>query len=387
MDDLTNIIQEHRIKLFKDDTIYDIVSTILEGNVSDDPFFVVDVASVIRQYERWRELLPAIEPHYAVKCNSDPVILKVLASIGCSFDVASKGEITTVLPFTSPERLLFANPIKNLNSLKYARAVDVDLMTFDSEVELYKVVLHHPNASLLLRLKVDDRASRCKFSCKFGVEMADVERLLGVAKTLSLRVCGFSFHVGSGCSDPQHYVTAIGQCFDAIAMARDQYGMEATIIDVGGGFESSTFEEFASVIRPLTEQRPDIRWLAEPGRLFVNDSSTLVLNIVGKKKTSEQHIYYLNDSVYGSFNGIMFDHRRPEILAFNERDGAQFKSRVYGCTCDGVDLIANEVMLPDLAVGEWCYAEQMGAYSASAASSFNGFSQTQSLYILTSPSD
>jgi len=380
---LTAIVQEHNVRIFKDESIYDVISTILEGAVSDDPFFVVDVAEVIRQFERWRELLPAVEPHYAVKCNSDEVILKTLASVGCCFDVASKGEITSVLAVTTPDKLIFANPIKNLESLKYARAVDVDLMTFDSEVELYKVVLYHPNADLIMRLKVDDHSSRCKFSAKFGADADDVERLLGVAKTLSLRVCGFSFHVGSGCVEPQLYESAIRQCLAAVDMARTRFALDVSVVDLGGGFESETFAEFAEVIRPLTEQRPDIRWLAEPGRLFVNDCSTLVLNVVGKKKADSVNVYYLNDSVYGSFNGIMFDHKKPQIQAFNERDGVQHASRVYGCTCDGIDLLTDQVMLPDLAVGESCYVERMGAYSASAASSFNGFSHTKSVYVLT----
>jgi ornithine decarboxylase len=387
MDELTQIISDHSVRIFSEgESVYDIITAVIsDSNIEDKPFFIVDLSEVARAYERFEELLPGVEVFYAAKCNSDPVILKVLVTKGCKFDVASHGEMSTVLEHTGPERLLLAHPIKDCNTLKYARAVDVDWMTFDSDNELLKLKLHHPEAKLLLRLKVDDTGSACRFSCKFGADQTDVRRLLALAQTLALHVVGFSFHVGSGCVNASLYETAIRQALDALALATE-YGMDATVVDIGGGFSSETFEAAAAVIRPLVESHKWVRWMAEPGRLLVNDSSTLVVSVVGKKEVSgldgREFVYYVNDSVYGSFNNTIFDKRKVVPLPFNERDGVTFKSKVYGNTCDGIDLVCGECQLPSLAVGEKLFVERMGAYSSSAASCFNGFDRACTVYVL-----
>jgi ornithine decarboxylase len=393
MDDLTQVIQDHGVRLFtENESIYDIIECIISDttHAEDQPFFIIDLAVVAEAYDRFTELLPGVEIFYAAKCNSDPVVLRVLAAKGCKFDVASLGEISAVLDIAGrPENLILAHPIKTCNTLKYARAVDVDLMTFDTSNELLKVKLHHPQAKLVMRLKVNDTGSTSRFSGKFGVDEADVEPLLALAQTLSLEVVGFSFHVGSGCTDPDLYGAAIRRALAALEVA-GRYGMKANVVDIGGGFSSSTFEAAAAVIQPLVESRSDLRWLAEPGRLLVNDSSTLVVSVVGKKEakgtdgTPEQQLY-VNDSVYSSFNGLVYDRRTVTPQSFNERDGAVLRSRVFGNTCDGIDEICGECLLPNLAIGEKLFVRNMGAYSSSAASCFNGFERAKLVYILTSP--
>jgi ornithine decarboxylase len=92
----------------------------------------------------------------------------------------------------------------------------------------------------------------------------------------------------------------------------------------------------------------------------------------------------LNDGIYGSFNCIYFDHSVPTILPFNERDGGQYMSTIFGPTCDSIDLICENAMLPDLAIGEWVYVEDFGAYTAASSSAFNGFKTNSFKYIFTS---
>jgi len=380
MEDVS-LLQEYNVKLFRadEDDIVSIINTILEGNTSEEAFFLVDIGKVIRQVQRWNECLPNIKPYYAVKCNPNTLILKVLASLGVNFDCASKNEIAAVMNIIDDaNRIVFANPIKMISQLKYARANDVDLMTFDSDQELYKIKVYHPYANLILRIKVDDAGSRCRFGCKFGCEVSDVRRILDIAKTLQINIVGISFHVGSGCSDYEKYRSAIRaarECFD---------GMK--YLDIGGGFDEN-FEDVARVITETIEEckfPEDTILIAEPGRFFVSSSHTLVLNVIGKKVNHEKFIYYMNDGIYGSFNCIFFDHVVPTISPFNERDGKRFKSTIFGPTCDSIDKIADEVDLPELTVGEWCYVENFGAYTSAASTSFNGFIQTPTVNIMTS---
>ena len=383
--DLTALVQEHNVRVFSEnESTEDIISALIADRIIDDePVFVIDIGAVKRSFEAWKDALPEIQPHFAVKSNSDPLIIKVLAALGCNFDCASHNEISSVLEYVTPDRIIFAHPVKDCKTLSYAREVDVDLMVFDSSNELLKIALYAPNANLLLRLKVDDSSSLCRFGTKFGVDQTDVSELLTLAKTLNLNVVGFSFHVGSGARDPNLYVKAIQQCIDASAFCTSN-----VTIDIGGGFSSETFERFADVIRSFVRDRPEFSYIAEPGRLFVNDCATLVISVIGKKKHvtdgETTFTFYVNESVYGLFNNKIFDYKTINLQPFNEREGPLFKSRVFGRTCDSIDLISEECMLPDLAVGERLYCKNMGAYSAASASSaFNGFVIPKTVYVVT----
>ena len=378
---MERLIQECGAKLLDTSDTYDIVDRVLADNVGEDAFFIVDLARIQTQYETWTSSLPLVRPYYAVKCNPNPIIIKYLSLLGCHFDCASKTEISSVIDITEdPSLVIFANPCKMSGQIKYARAVDVDTMTFDSDHELYKIKLYHPNAQLILRLKVNDNGSRCQFGCKFGCPKEQVHELLTIAKALSLNIAGFSFHVGSGCQDPELYLRAIDDCLEAVDIARD-IGFFPTIIDIGGGFEEATFSKFAKVIDEKVREHPQYQWIAEPGRFMVSSSHVLVVNVIGKKRTSEGFTYYLNDGVYGSFNCIFFDHAVPEVCPFNERDGPRYPSTIFGPTCDSLDKISDQVQLPELAIGEWCYVENFGAYTQASSSSFNGFSNDRIRYV------
>ena len=386
--DLTALVQEHNVRVFsEDETTEDIISALIADRIIDDePVFVIDIGAVKRSFEKWKEELPDVQPHFAVKSNSDPLIIKVLAALGCNFDCASHNEISSVLEYATPDRIIFAHPVKDCKTLSYAREVDVDLMVFDSSNELLKIALYAPNANLLLRLKVDDSSSLCRFGTKFGVDQEDVGDLLALAKTLHLNVTGFSFHVGSGARDPQLYLKAMEQCAELTKLGVS--AGQPIIIDIGGGFSSETFVNFADVIRSFVTERPEFSYIAEPGRLFVNDCATLVISVIGKKKHTKDgettFTFYVNESVYGLFNNKIFDYKTIDLQPFNEREAPLFKSRVFGRTCDSIDLISDECMLPDLAVGERLYCKNMGAYSAASASSaFNGFVIPKTVYVVT----
>jgi diaminopimelate decarboxylase len=397
-----SLLQKYEVKLYgSDKDTYDIINDFLEDNQSERAFYIINLGALTNSYNNWLRLLPIVKPYYAVKCNPNPVILDALASLGCNFDCASENEMKMVIEITKdPSRIIFANPCKMSSQIRYARANDVDLMTFDCEEELYKIKLYHPYAKLVLRLAVDDSKSRCKFNKKFGCKLSQVEELLNIVKTLKLDVIGFSFHVGSGCSSSDTFYDAINDCKKAYDIAI-KIGINISIIDIGGGFpgvdRDIKFEDIAKQINDgmnyfFSEEleKGDIQFIAEPGRYFAESSHTLVLNVIGKKNIIDDEtgekviIYYLNDGIYGSFGCIYFDHHNPIILPFNERNDKVHKSRLFGPTCDSIDLISNDIMLPELAVGEWVYVEDFGAYTVASSSSFNGFKTNVFKYIFRS---
>lgn len=394
------LLQKYEVKLYGSDRdTYNIINDFLEDNQSERAFYIIDLGEITTSYATWTRLLPDVKPYYAVKCNPNPVLLDVLASLGANFDCASENEMKTIIEITKdPSRIIFANPCKMSSQIRYARANDVDLMTFDCEEELYKIKLYHPYANLILRLAVDDSKSKCQFNKKFGCKLEQVDELLKIAKTLKLEVVGFSFHVGSGCTSADNFYDAIKTCREATDIA-NQMDITISMIDIGGGFpgldRNIKFEDIATSINKgihdfFGEELEDesIQFIAEPGRYFAEKTHTLVLNVIGKKKITVDDetviVYYLNDGIYGSFNCIYFDHSNPTVLPFNERDGKLHKSRLFGPTCDSVDLISENVMLPELAIGEWVYVENFGAYTVAASSSFNGFKTSICKYIFRS---
>lgn len=394
-------LQKYDVKLYGSDyTTYDIINDFLSDNQSEKAFYIVDLAEIQNAFIRWKNLLPNVTPYYAIKCNSNQVLLETLAFLGAGFDCASENEIKTIIEITNdPSRIIFANPCKMSSQIRYARANDVDMMTFDCEEELYKIKLYHPYAKIILRLAVDDSNSVCKFNKKFGCKLEQTAELLTIAKTLKLDVAGFSFHVGSGCMSVDNFYNAIKECRKATDIAKEM-GITISIIDIGGGFPGTDdkikFDDIATRINDGIKdffggevENETIKFISEPGRYFAQKSHTLVLNVIGKKITSDENgekviIYYLNDGVYGSFNCIHFDHASVTILPFNERNGKLYKSLIFGPTCDSIDLIVENVMLPELAIGEWAYVENFGAYTVAASSGFNGFRTSTNKYIFRS---
>jgi ornithine decarboxylase len=180
----------------------------------------------------------------------------------------------------------------------------------------------------------------------------------------------------------EKYDEALKNAFECIEIGKG-LGLSMNMIDIGGGFDDGTFETISTIVNEYVNANPHITFIAEPGRFMVNNSHTLVVNVIGKKDLGGEFVYYLNDGVYGSFNCIFFDHAVPTVCPFNERNGPRYKSKIFGPTCDSIDKISDEVMLPELAIGEWCYIEDFGAYTTAAASTFNGFQQTQVIYVLT----
>ena len=277
----------HRLQLFKQQQ----ASPDTADGESDVEysFFIADLGEVYRQFLRWKRNLPRVEPFYAVKCNPDPLVLRLLASLGAGFDCASKDEIAKVLALTPavPRRnIIFANPCKANPQIRYAQQVDVKMMTFDNTDELHKVKQLCPHAQLLIRIWTDDSKSQCQLSRKFGASEESIRPLLKLAKVLSLNVIGVSFHVGSGSHDPDAFVSSVDMARRVFDIG-NQLGFEFNILDVGGGFCHDDFEHVAKVLgQKIDEQFPvemGVRIIAEPGRYFVASAFTLATNVIARR--------------------------------------------------------------------------------------------------------
>ncbi|KAK3584393.1 hypothetical protein CHS0354_010168 [Potamilus streckersoni] len=113
----------------------------------DSSLVLADLGDIIKRYNRWEQNLPRVKPYYAVKCNTEYLVMKVLADLGVNFDCASQAEIMGILNLgVHPSRIVFANTIKPISSIRYAAKNGVELMTFDNEEELHKIQTVYPSA-------------------------------------------------------------------------------------------------------------------------------------------------------------------------------------------------------------------------------------------------
>ncbi|KIX00407.1 uncharacterized protein Z518_10546 [Rhinocladiella mackenziei CBS 650.93] len=363
----------------------------------EDAFYVADLGEVYRQHLRWKLNLGRIKPFYAVKCNPDREVLRLLAKLGTGFDCASRAEIDLVLGLgVPPSRIIYAQPCKTKSYLRHARKVGVTQMTVDNTDELRKIKECYPDAELVLRILTDDSASLCRFSAKYGASLDDAQELLRLAKKLELNLIGVSFHVGSGASDPNSFGKAVKDARIVFDQA-SELGLDLKMLDVGGGFVDETFEMFAHNLNEALEEHfpPHIRIIGEPGRYYASNAFTLATNIIARREVAidpqggKGYMLYLNDGVYGNFSNIIFDHQHPvpQVLSAASADEKLVEYSIWGPTCDGIDVISDRYFLPGvLDIGDWLFFENMGAYTKCSATKFNGFTDDHEvIYISSEP--
>jgi ornithine decarboxylase len=361
------------------------------------PVVVIDHEVIRANYANFKRHLPKVQAYYAVKANPAAEIVRTLYRAGASFDVASLPEFLLVhenikhLPARERQafiwdKIIYANPIKPKETLE---ALDryKPLITYDNIEELRKIKRYAPHAGLVLRLRVPNTGSMVELSSKFGCDSGEAVDLILEAFRIGLVVEGLSFHVGSQCTNFDNFVQALGIASAVRREAVSRGGHEIKILDIGGGFPVP-YDSRVKPLRPLAKKvnaeigrlfPAEMEFLAEPGRYLVATAATAVSRIIGKAWRDGKVCYYVDDSVYHTYSGIVFDHCQYRVKAF--KTGETEMSTVFGQTCDGMDTIAQSEELPRLEIGDLVYSEDIGAYSNASATHFNGFAPAQVVHV------
>jgi ornithine decarboxylase len=360
------------------------------------PCFIVDHKKIRQNYREFRKALPRVQAYYAVKANSDPEIIETLYKMGASFDVASFPEFMIVygnikdLPDKERQdwiwdKIIYANTIKQIETLHKLDQFK-PLVTYDNIAELYKIRTHCPHAGLVLRIRVPNTGSMVELSSKFGASPGEAVDLILEAFKAGLVVEGISFHVGSQCNNFENYIQAL-QLASSILKEAESRGHKINILDIGGGFpvkynsKSRSFKTLAKKLNTEIDRLfpKTMEILAEPGRFMIANAATLVAKVIGKAARDGKPCYYIDDGVYHTFSGVIFDHCNYPIRAF--RKGEPKISAVFGPTCDALDTISVAEELPALEIGDYVYAENIGAYSHASSTYFNGFPPAKVVHI------
>ncbi len=360
------------------------------------PVLIVDHDVIRRNYAAFRRNLPRVQVYYAVKANPAPEIIRTLYKAGGSFDVASLPEFMLVYENIKGlrakaqqdfiwDKIIYANPIKPRETLE---ALDRyrPLVTYDNIAELEKIKKYAPHAGVVLRLRVPNTGSMIELSTKFGCDPGDAVDLVLAAFRVGLVVEGLSFHVGSQCTNFENFVQALNMAAAVMNEARSR-GHNLKILDIGGGFPAPynrhvrPFSELAAKINAEIDRLfpNDIEVIAEPGRFIVATSATVVCRIIGKTVRDGKTCYYIDDSAYHTYTGILFDHCQYPVRSFKR--GPTEICAVFGQTCDGLDVVSQADELPDLEIGDLVYSENIGAYSNASSTQFNGFPPAKIVHV------
>jgi ornithine decarboxylase len=360
------------------------------------PLVIVDHKVLRENYEQFRTHLPRVQVYYSVKANSDPAIVQTFYDAGASFDVASMAEFLIVhekIEHLPPEeqqayiwdRIIYANPIKAIETLERLDTYK-PLVTYDNYEEVIKIARYAPQSGLVLRIRVPSTGSVVELASKFGALPGEAVDLIAFAHNNKLEVEGLSFHVGSQCTNLKNFSEALNLAAGVFAEAKAR-GFDLKILDIGGGFPAPyddsvpPFKKLAKMLNSELDRLfpAPIEILAEPGRFLVASAATAVAQIIGKSVRGGKLSYYLNDGVYQTYSGIIFDHAQYHLKSFN--DGPTQFCAVYGPTCDALDTIGLVEQLPVLEMGELVYSENIGAYSSASSTSFNGFSPAKVVHV------
>jgi ornithine decarboxylase len=353
------------------------------------PLFVVDCETIRRQYRALAGALPGVEIHYALKPLPELAVVETLAEEGSCFDLATTGEVELVRQAGIPaDRCIHTHPIKRDEDIRAALDFGVTTFVVDNPDELRKFTAYADRVSLLLRVSFRSPAAVVDLSRKFGCDPESAPALVELAGSLGIAVAGLSFHVGSQSASPKTKLRAIEACAAIIRSTQGKGMATPATLDIGGGFPIDYLEpvlpidEFCAPIRAALTGLPEgTRVIAEPGRFICGPAGTVVTTVMGRAWREGRWWYYLDDGLYGSFSGQLYDHARYPIEVLGPARGPRLHSVLAGPTCDSIDVIAEDIELPELHAGDRLAGRQMGAYTAASATDFNFFPRARKIIV------
>ena len=342
------------------------------------PFLLVDRSIVRDKTRRFRAAMPRVQPHYAVKANPDPRVLKTLIEESVGFEIASISELDLLISLGVPAKeIYYSNPMKSRAYLEYAASKGVEWYVLDSIEELRKIVSVKSDAKMYLRIDTPNVGSDWPLAGKFGTHLSEIKEIIVEAAKLKADLAGVTFHVGSQCRNPQNWQVGIERAKKVFISMR-RAGLNPRLLNIGGGYPVRhvkpipSIEVIGEIVNAAIADLPeDIRIIAEPGRYLVSDSAYFVCRVVGTATRSGKRWMYWDAGMFGGVIEVT-EGLRYEILT--DRTGQCIPWAIAGPTCDSVDILMRDEMLPgDIQEGNFIYIPNAGAYTTAYASNFNAF--------------
>ncbi|HVY19068.1 MAG TPA: type III PLP-dependent enzyme [Bauldia sp.] len=375
----------------------DRIREFLRDRRPEGPCLVVDLEVVRDNYFAFAKAMPDSRVYYAVKANPAPEVLRLLASLGSSFDCASVNEIDMALAAgATPDRISYGNTIKKERDVAAAYSRGIRLFAVDCIEEVEKISRAAPGSRVFCRILCAGDGAEWPLSRKFGCDPDVAIGVLEHAYRMGLDAYGISFHVGSQQPNTAAWDNALKATAEVFRTLSDR-GIQLRMVNLGGGFPAKYLKKvplvkqygraISTALRKHFGNRiPET--IIEPGRGMVGDAGVIKAEVVLISKKSkdegEPRWVYLDIGKFGGLAETMDEAIRYPIKTVHDRD-AKAPCIIAGPTCDSVDVLYEKVPydLPvSLSIGDEVLIEGTGAYTTTySAVAFNGFEPLKSYVI------
>lgn len=351
---------------------------------SQQPFFVMDVAAIERRLEALRVILPRVRPNYAVACNADPVLARVLSNnLDVNFEVSNSAELELASMYVEPSRTVFCSQLLTRKSIKNAASVGCGTFVVENEKQLIDVMNASADAEIILAVCLPYFSGEIPYGCS----VQELEEILDMAHLIGANVTGIFFELGVRAT-LDDYISAVHDARSILDTANDKFLSLRHVclgnLSVPTGPDGSVNEEFIKFCGSLNQTITDlfesqISFSANIGRFLVTNAFTLCTNVIGKREMDAKFItnddfddgigfvYQTNDGVFGSFGCKQMD-INPLCKPLELEEDAEEKHQLHfgtilGPTLDRTDVAQRLMKSRQLRIGEWLVWEQMGAFT------------------------
>ncbi len=364
------------------------VEKVIERLKPVEPVYVIFPQKFATAAKRFLDHFPG-DALYAIKANPAPQVLDQVYAGGIRhFDTASLREIEIVKTRFPDAHCHFMAPVRAPGAAKVAfEKYGVTDYVIDCDFELEKLLAETKQPKKLrifVRIATPLGGAVLELSSKFGTTPDDAARLLKRVALAGAAPC-ITFHVGSQCLSPFSYAQAIEMARRTANIA----GIEIEALDIGGGFPGPYqgndvppyhwyFDTIKEALATLGDRKIPV--LCEPGRALIAEGLSLITQVILRKGDK----LYINDGLYGSFDELSLPGWNADypVRVFTPDakgralplPGTLQPFRVYGPTCDTLDVLPRPLMLPEsIGPGDFIVFDYMGAYSVAVRTTFNGF--------------
>lgn len=372
-------------------TVWENPAEIVRSLKPENPLMVFAPTVLQARARQFLEGFPGLVT-YAVKSNPDEAVITNLVAAGIKgFDVASPFEIDLISRLAPTAARHYHNPVRSAAEIAHAVKAGIKAWSVDSETELAKLFAAVPSEGVEIspRFKLPVLGAAYDFGSKFGASPELAAKLLRAVADRGY-IASMTFHPGTQCTDPAAWEQYIRTAREIADMA----GVVPKRLNVGGGFPSwrvhgvepdlpAIFERIGETNREVFgDDAPAL--VCEPGRGICADAFAIIAKV---KAVRDGEAVFLNDGVYGGLSELPVIGNLDRIDVFSPegklRQGAPMGRVVFGPTCDSVDRLPGEVVMPeDVTEGDYVVFHGAGAYSVVTNTRFNGFGELRQMTVM-----
>lgn len=360
--------------------IVDDINLITLARKYNTPLYVYDKNVIKNQYKKLKKIDSKI--FYSVKANPFDDILQLLNGLDSYFEVVSLGELQKLKKNNIPfDKVLFVGPAKNEEELLYAIANNIGLIVVESKNELVKIekISKELNKSINILIRINPQFNAGATINMSGITQFGVEKKMAIEMLRSsyenINILGLHFYLGTNILDEKQIIQNTIDILKLVDEIEKITNINFTTIDIGGGFgvpyyqndNDLDFDLLTIELNLILKKYSNKDILLESGRFMIAHSGVFITKVVDIKVNFGAKFILLDggtnfmggDNKYRGF-------RISPIRVLNTTKEQEVVTLV-GSLCTSSDILAKDILLPNVKIGDYIAFYQVGAYNFTAS--------------------